>query len=725
MTRTLASIPLVFALLLVGCEDGASTERKGFSVSLSTAILRMAPGETATLRTNIATTGGFIDDVTVSLDGTAPKGVAVEGATVRVEGRASPEVKFSVSGSTEPGVYDLGLVATADSLTDRVRVALVVTSDPAWTVDAVHSTVLAYRGGTSLAQLRLTPVNGFEGELSITLANAVEGVSVAEHTVDVQSASVLFTSIEVKVAGSVEPGEYPLELQVSGGGLTQTVALSVDVGAAPFDVALRPSLTVSPGRPSVLTFEVRWRGDFDEDLTFALSREPAAIRATPVTVPYEADQLATGMMLVQVGPDLALGELTVHLQGTSESAFASHSFGMSVVPFSGHWDERFGNSGVAQAAFGGGTVALKAMTVDADDRIVVAGNRTLTDGSFQLLVARFRADGTADTDFGVVGRYIESFPAPVSVEAVATDAQKRILLAGRQEVTGNVQAMVVRLTEAGLADQSFGSDGYVQVELGGTDVATDLLPEDSGHIVLTSIRVGPPAVGFVFRLDSDGTLDPTFGINGNGIAMVHPGEAHEIAAHPILGYLIAGAEVTAGQKFYVAWMNREGGLVENFGNSNNGRFLSDLGSTGMKIPFGLEVDAEAGTVLAGANRAEGAALIRLQVLSGLPDDTFGTNGVTMLDGFSARGLELDAAGRMLVAGNGGSSANGSFAVRRFLENGAADPEFGDFGVSDVVPVDGGVPSALALQADGRIIAAGSVMFSSTGTTGFGAIRLWP
>ena len=80
------------------------------------------------------------------------------------------------------------------------------------------------------------------------------------------------------------------------------------------------------------------------------------------------------------------------------------------------------------------------------------------------------------------------------------------------------------------------------------------------------------------------------------------------------------------------------------------------------------------------------ALLALE-LNGSTDDTFGTNGVVKLCG----------------------------------------AHFGNFGTSDNVIADSGLPQVFGLQSSGKVVVAGTVEFKSTQTTtkGFGVLRLWP
>jgi uncharacterized delta-60 repeat protein len=95
------------------------------------------------------------------------------------------------------------------------------------------------------------------------------------------------------------------------------------------------------------------------------------------------------------------------------------------------------------------------------------------------------------------------------------------------------------------------------------------------------------------------------------------------------------------------------------------------------------------------------------------DPTFGGDGrVTTEFGAccpSASGVALQADGKIVVAGSVHSARGGDrFALTRYNRNGALDPTFGGDGrVVTRFAAGGGGAAAVAIQADGKIVAAGS------------------
>ena len=101
-------------------------------------------------------------------------------------------------------------------------------------------------------------------------------------------------------------------------------------------------------------------------------------------------------------------------------------------------------------------------------------------------------------------------------------------------------------------------------------------------------------------------------------------------------------------------------------------------------------------------------LISAQTLPGTLDSTFGKAGKVTTTGFVAGSIALQTDGKIVAAGGAlGSNWGADFALTRYNANGTVDTTFGTGGK---VTTDFGSPhdgaSSVAIQADGKIVAAG-------------------
>lgn len=119
--------------------------------------------------------------------------------------------------------------------------------------------------------------------------------------------------------------------------------------------------------------------------------------------------------------------------------------------------------------------------------------------------------------------------------------------------------------------------------------------------------------------------------------------------------------------------------------------------------FGVAVQGD-GSVLA-AGQSGGSTLLERLTAAGRLDPSFGTGGQVSGPGGTGRAVALQSDGKIVVAGGG----PGMF-VERLNTDGARDTGFGAGGVAVAAPLGGsGVANAVAVQPDGKIVVAGSVV----------------
>ncbi|NUS31118.1 MAG: DUF11 domain-containing protein [Streptomyces sp.] len=143
----------------------------------------------------------------------------------------------------------------------------------------------------------------------------------------------------------------------------------------------------------------------------------------------------------------------------------------------------------------------------------------------------------------------------------------------------------------------------------------------------------------------------------------------------------------------------------------------------------LALQADGGIITVGSSRqaeylSTDFSLMRHKA-DGSLDTAFGDGGTTLTDFAGgedrAHGVALQPDGKIVVAGESGRSEGGccSFTVARYTAGGALDTGFGTGGrvVTDFgLPGNGGVARAVAVQPDGKIVAAGQ------GAAGTGDLR---
>lgn len=157
-----------------------------------------------------------------------------------------------------------------------------------------------------------------------------------------------------------------------------------------------------------------------------------------------------------------------------------------------------------------------ASTIDRDSRVLVAGATKAS-----ISVARYRANGELDSEFGSRGIAEMSFLAPgtvFSVRSIRAMDTGELLVAVQQQNSDTHAAPVtnlLRVREDGVADASFGHLGLVALPEF-VESVDDLALDSQGRILLMGTAHNEGALGshYVARIHEDGTLDAAFGEDG-------------------------------------------------------------------------------------------------------------------------------------------------------------------------------------------------------------------
>ncbi|MGI8683964.1 MAG: Calx-beta domain-containing protein [Acidimicrobiales bacterium] len=373
------------------------------------------------------------------------------------------------------------------------------------------------------------------------------------------------------------------------------------------------------------------------------------------------------------------------------------------------------------------------MVLQQDDRIVLVGRaRSFDTFDSEFLVARLLPDGTPDVTFALTG----STTTPVGpgcsgddeAEAVAVQADGRIVVAGDASTCEASGIALVRYNRNGTVDSSFGAGGVALLEDPdeSSSSVSDVAVQADGAIVVAATRDFEDFL--VARFDATGTLDPGFGVNGV-VVTDFAGDsdvAAALAVAPDGSIVVAGQTATSGgSEFAVARYRPDGTLDPSFG--TGGKATTDFGVSSQGATS-VAVQPDGRVVVVGGSNGR-FALARFTA-AGTLDPTFGTGGRTVTAFPGETSLVTDVAlqrdGKVVVSGAVGQIFSdgalspaalvvvppGTFetVVARYGRDGVLDVTFDGDGInrSDLGAGFSEVAEAVAVQADGKIVAAGRV-----------------
>jgi uncharacterized delta-60 repeat protein len=333
---------------------------------------------------------------------------------------------------------------------------------------------------------------------------------------------------------------------------------------------------------------------------------------------------------------------------------AGGSFCVVRLRTNGTLDTTFGSGGKRVVDFGGDNDSAYGGALQADGRIVLSG-----DSNFRVAVVRLKSNGSLDASFEGDGKKLFSWGPIGRAQAVVVAPNGKLLIGGFSGPEGgNIQ--VARLNANGLLDKTFGVDGKATVDFGGDDFGLAMARQANGRILVAGRSTTAGAV--VARLRATGALDPDFDGDGR-VTLAGSVTANAILVQPDGNIVVAGC--TAGlAKTTVTRLRPNGSLDTTFG--TGGTTTIDFGSLA-DIVGGAVLQPDGKIVVAGYSQdLEDVTLARLTP-SGAPDPTFGTAGKATVDfGVATFGfaVALAPSKRIVVAGQ--KTGNDDFAVARLV-----------------------------------------------------------
>ncbi len=401
--------------------------------------------------------------------------------------------------------------------------------------------------------------------------------------------------------------------------------------------------------------------------------------------------------------------------GSAAVGVSSLQFALARYDPEGNLDPQFGTDGIVISAFDGRNGAW-AVAIQLNHQIVVAGSFMNDDYSYQAVaLARFNANGSLDTGFGTGGRATAQIGGAGFARAVALQADNHIVTAG-----DNYRDFILsRWDENGSLDTSFGQDGAVITDLGGSEQGYSAVMQADGKMILAGVTNNTLYDNIALaRYGADGSLDSDFGTGGQVITQFGDSfdTAYAIASQPDGKAVIAGSS-SGGRTwlFSLSRYNPDGSLDDSFG--RKGISLTRIADKD-SLAYALAIQPDAKIVVAGGTVSGALGYFDFVVArynpDGSLDPSFGSGGLVITSAGDGRGganaVALQPDGKIVAAG---WVSNGSdFMVVRYAANGSLDPTFGNGGIVTTDfknQVDRAY--ALLIQPDGMIVVAGMVIDS--------------
>lgn len=340
----------------------------------------------------------------------------------------------------------------------------------------------------------------------------------------------------------------------------------------------------------------------------------------------------------------------------------------------GSFDPNFGNAGVVITDMLSSTDLSNDLVLQPDGKIILIG--FINDGStIKIGMVRYLADGTLDPDFGVGGKAVSSgnFSNAIGWGAsLQTDG--KILVTGMYNNAGNNDLLVARFNSDGTPDVSFSYDGFMSLDVSGNGESGYVVKQRSDGKILvggfTEIPMSTRSM-LIVRLEENGLFDNTFGTNG--FVEIDYGlgynECRDFALRGDKLLVYGSSDGVFGSAMALAQLNEDGSFDTDFGTAGMDVYTmlptESTGTSMLVTPDGKIVTIGS---IGGASSAD-FAIVRRES-DGSSDNAFGTAGGTATDFDGdydgASEIEMQSDGLFVVAGRAIHGAEFDIALARYI-----------------------------------------------------------
>ena len=333
----------------------------------------------------------------------------------------------------------------------------------------------------------------------------------------------------------------------------------------------------------------------------------------------------------------------------------------------GSLDTSFGNLGKVYSVFGENVYTIMNAFVQTDGKILVNAYYYVFpsyDPIYELI--RYNSDGSLDTTFGTNGKIATSSGVFSLINPVDG---KLLFVSGNYLPSGDYEHIIKKYNNNGSIDAVFGTNGSVTFNNGNSPYDLKFALQQEGKILVsgTSYYSGFNTQFFTRRLNVDGSLDTTFGTNGQ-------------ITTPIQGYVLSNLVQSDG-KIVVVGMSGGLSLIRYNPNGTidiaygtNGIASSSLDNYNQINSVFLQPDNKILAAISQYNPLQNPnefKVKRINTDGTLDNDFGGNNGITTLfyNGYNeAFSIGLQSNNKIILAGTTYDGINNNFALTRLNNN---------------------------------------------------------
>ncbi len=216
-----------------------------FSLSSSPTQQSITPGASTTYSIAVGLVSGASQNVALTVSSPPPSGVSTSLNPISGTPSFNSILSISTTSSIAPGQYAITITGSAGAITHTTTITLTIAQPPDFRIDVSPPSQTLIQGQTTSYSVQVSGLNGFNSQVSLTLAGLPSGVggvfSVPSSTPDFSS------TLSLTIPTNAPTGSFTLTITGSGGGITRVANVILAVNPSQIQSTTSQSGPVSTG----------------------------------------------------------------------------------------------------------------------------------------------------------------------------------------------------------------------------------------------------------------------------------------------------------------------------------------------------------------------------------------------------------------------------------------------------------------------------------------------
>ena len=316
--------------------DAAPAPVPGLQVSLSSSSISAAQGTNASVNVTVGVSGGFSFAVQLAATG-LPAGVTASftPASLGAPGSGASTLALNLDPQQAPtGVYSIQVSASGGSVTQSAILTLTITQRTGLAVAVGSSPLNLIQKTTAMVGVTVSVLGNFRAAVALSVAGLPAGMTATLTPARFAAPGSGSSSLKLSASTLAAPGPYTIQVNATGGGMTQSASLSVTVALPPSFTLTdsQGSVSLTQGASAALTVSTSVANGFNAAISVAAASLPSGVTAGFSPSSVAAPGAGTSSLTLTATPTARLGTYTSKITASGGGLSATLPVVITVTP---------------------------------------------------------------------------------------------------------------------------------------------------------------------------------------------------------------------------------------------------------------------------------------------------------------------------------------------------------------------------------------------------------